>query len=164
MPHSRAPRLVFLASAGQVSQAGGFLLQKRDRNYINIYARRMGQPTESNKLYRKVKHRARPNLSSRQRPKRGPIRRRSRHRQRRREPHTEHGLGVLYICMYIDIYIYHIKYKAYWIGVLVTCYIYMYIFKYIHLHIHIHIYIFIFICIHIYIYIWGCRCFVGMQM
>ena len=50
--------------------------------------------TESNKLYRKVKHRARPNLSSRQRPKRPPIRRRSRRRQRRGEPHTEHGLGV----------------------------------------------------------------------
>ena len=50
--------------------------------------------TESNKLYRKVKHRARPNLSSRQRPKRAPTRRRSRRRQRREEPHTEHGLGV----------------------------------------------------------------------
>ena len=34
--------------------------------------------TESNKLYRKVKHRSRPNFSSRQRPKRAPIRRRSR--------------------------------------------------------------------------------------
>jgi len=51
--------------------------------------------TESNKLSCKVKHRARPNLSSRQRPKRAPIRRRSRRRQRRGEPHTEHGLGVL---------------------------------------------------------------------
>ena len=50
--------------------------------------------TESNKLYRKVKHGARPNLSSRQRPKRAPIRRRSRRRQRRGAPHTEHGLGV----------------------------------------------------------------------
>jgi len=40
-----------------------------------------------------VKHRARPNLSSRQRPKRAPIRQRSRRRQRRGEPHTEHGLG-----------------------------------------------------------------------
>jgi len=49
---------------------------------------------ESNKLYRKVKHRARPTLSSRQRPKRAPIRRRSRRRQRRGEPRTEHGLGV----------------------------------------------------------------------
>ena len=28
----------------------------------------MGQPTESNKLYRKLKHRYRPNLSPRQRP------------------------------------------------------------------------------------------------
>jgi len=62
----------------------------------DVYARRMGQPhTESNTLYRKVKHRARPNRSSRQRPKRAPIRRRSRRRQRRGEPHTEHGLGVL---------------------------------------------------------------------
>jgi len=52
--------------------------------------------TESNKLYRKVKHRVRPNLSSRQRPKRALIRRRSRRRQRRGEPHTEHGLGVLF--------------------------------------------------------------------
>ena len=51
--------------------------------------------TESNKLYRQVKHRACPNLSSRQRPKRAPIRRRSRRRQRRGEPQTEHGLGVL---------------------------------------------------------------------
>jgi len=51
--------------------------------------------TESNKLYRKVKHRARPNLSSRERPKRAQIRRRSRRQQRRVEPHTEHGLGVL---------------------------------------------------------------------
>jgi len=51
--------------------------------------------TEINTLYRKVKHRARPNLSSRQRPKRAPIRRRSRRRQRRAEPHTKHGLGVL---------------------------------------------------------------------
>ena len=51
--------------------------------------------TESNKLCRKVKHRARPNLSSRQRPKRAPIRRRLRRRQRRGEPYTEHGLGVL---------------------------------------------------------------------
>jgi len=53
--------------------------------------------TESNKLYRKVKHRARPNISSRQRPKRAPIRRRSRRRQRRGEPHTEHGLGSLFV-------------------------------------------------------------------
>jgi len=51
--------------------------------------------TESNKLHRKAKHRARPNLSSRQRPKRAPIRRRSRRRQRCGEPHTGHGLGVI---------------------------------------------------------------------
>jgi len=57
--------------------------------------------TENNKLYRKVKHRARPNISSRQRPKRAPIRRRSRRRQRRRPPHTEHGLGVLLIASLI---------------------------------------------------------------
>ena len=50
--------------------------------------------TESNKLYRKVKHRYRPNLSPRQRPKRAMTRQRSRRRQRRGEPHTEHGLGV----------------------------------------------------------------------
>ena len=49
--------------------------------------------TESNKLYRKVKHRACPNLSSRQRPKRAPIRQRSRRWQRRGESHIEHGLG-----------------------------------------------------------------------
>jgi len=60
--------------------------------------------TESNKLYRKVKDRARPNLSPGQRPKRAPIRRHSRRRQRRGEPHTEHGLGVLYsyACMYTE--------------------------------------------------------------
>jgi len=51
--------------------------------------------TESNRLYRNVKHRARPNPSSRQHPKRAPIRRRLRRRQRRGKPHTEHGLGVL---------------------------------------------------------------------
>ena len=56
--------------------------------------------TESNKLYRKVKHQARPNISSRQEPKRAPIRRRLRRRQRRGEPHTEHGLGILLVlCM-----------------------------------------------------------------
>ena len=55
---------------------------------------------ESNTLYRKVKHRARPNLSSRQRPKHAPIRRRSRRRQRRGEPRTEHGLGVLLAAYY----------------------------------------------------------------
>jgi len=38
-----------------------------------------------------------PNISSRQRPTRAPIRRRLRRRQRRGEPHTEHGLGVLLI-------------------------------------------------------------------
>ena len=54
--------------------------------------------TVSNKLYRKVKHRAYPNLSSRQRPKRALIRRRSRRRQRRGEPHTEHGFGVWTYC------------------------------------------------------------------
>ena len=52
--------------------------------------------TESNKLNRKVKPRARPNVSSRQRPKRAPIRRRSQRRQRGGEPQTEHGLGVLF--------------------------------------------------------------------
>jgi len=56
--------------------------------------------TESGKLYRKVKHRARPNscpqarpkVSSRQRPKRASTKRRSLRWQRRRAPHTEHGL------------------------------------------------------------------------
>ena len=52
-------------------------------------------PTESDKLYRKVKHRARAKVSSRQRPKRAPTKRRSPRRLRRRAPHTEHGLGVL---------------------------------------------------------------------
>jgi len=52
-------------------------------------------PHREQQIYRTVKHRARPNLSSRQRPKRAPIRRRSRRRQRHGEPHTEHGLGVL---------------------------------------------------------------------
>ena len=52
--------------------------------------------TESNKLYRKVKHRHRPNLSPHQRPtaKAASIWQRSRRRQRRGEPHTEHGLGT----------------------------------------------------------------------
>ena len=60
--------------------------------------------TESNKLYRKVKHRYRPNLSPRQRPRpnRAMIRQRSRRRQRRGEPHTEDGLGVLAASMKRD--------------------------------------------------------------
>ena len=52
--------------------------------------------TESNKLYRKVKHRY-PQIflhANGQRPKRAMIRQRSRRRQRRGETHTEHGLGV----------------------------------------------------------------------
>ena len=51
--------------------------------------------TESGKLYRKVKHRARPKVTSRHRPKRAPTKRRSPRPLRRRAPHTEHGLGVL---------------------------------------------------------------------
>jgi len=52
--------------------------------------------TESNKLCRKVKHRARPNIVSRKRrPKRAPIRRRSRRRQRRGEPHTEESFSYI---------------------------------------------------------------------
>jgi len=70
---------------------------------LQIYARPCSADgsthTESNKRYRKVKHRARPNLSLRQRPKRAPTRRRSRRRQKRGEPHTEHGLGVLFVCL-----------------------------------------------------------------
>ena len=62
--------------------------------YIYLCSADGSTHTESNKLYRKVKDRALSNLSSRQRPKRAPIRRRSRRRQRRGEPHTEHGLGV----------------------------------------------------------------------
>jgi len=50
--------------------------------------------TESGKLYRKVKHQARPKVSSRQRPKRAPTDRQSPRRLRHRAPHTEHGLGV----------------------------------------------------------------------
>jgi len=63
-----------------------------------IYARRMGQPTQ-----RATNYIARSNIDTAQiflhangqRPKRAMIRQRSRRRQRRGEPHTEHGLGVL---------------------------------------------------------------------
>jgi len=65
------------------------------RRVSNVCSADGSTHTESNKLYRKVKHRSRPNLSSRQRPKRAPIRRRSRRRQRRGELHTKHGLRVL---------------------------------------------------------------------
>ena len=51
--------------------------------------------TVSGKLYRKVKHRASPKVSSRQRPKRALTKRRSPRRLRHRAPHTGHGLGVL---------------------------------------------------------------------
>jgi len=51
--------------------------------------------SEQQTILQKVKHRARPNLSSSQRPKRAPTRRRLRRRQRRGEPHTERGLGIL---------------------------------------------------------------------
>jgi len=51
--------------------------------------------TESGTLYHKVKHRARPKVCSRRRPKRTPTKRRSTRRLRRRAPHTEHSLGVL---------------------------------------------------------------------
>jgi len=50
--------------------------------------------TESGKLYRKVEHRARSKVCSRQRPKRAPTKRRSPRRLRRRAPHTEQGFGV----------------------------------------------------------------------
>jgi len=64
----------------------------------NIYARRMGQPTQ-----RATNYTARSNIDTAQiflhangqRPKRAPIRQRLRRRQRHGEPHTEHGLGVL---------------------------------------------------------------------
>jgi len=66
---------------------------------FNMYARRMGQPTQ-----RATNYTARSNIdiaqiffhASGQRPKRAMIRQRSRRRQRRGEPHTEHGLGVLH--------------------------------------------------------------------
>jgi len=58
----------------------------------------MGRPTQ-----RATNYTARSNIDTAQiflhangqRPKRAPIRQRSRRRQRRGEPHTEHGLGVL---------------------------------------------------------------------
>jgi len=70
------------------------LVCTRDCNYQ--YARRMGQPTQ-----RATNYTARSNIDTAQiflhangqRPKRVPIRQRSRRRQRRGEPHTEHGLG-----------------------------------------------------------------------
>jgi len=60
---------------------------------FNPYARRMGQPTQ-----RATNYTARSNIDTAQiflhangqRPKRAPIRQRSRRRQRRGEPHTEH--------------------------------------------------------------------------
>jgi len=66
---------------------------------ILVYARRMGQPTQ-----RATNYTARSNIDTAQiflhangqRPKRAMIRQRSRRRQRRGEPHTEHGLGVLF--------------------------------------------------------------------
>ena len=51
--------------------------------------------TESNKLYRKVKHRSPPKSFLTPTAKARPVRRRSRRLQGRRAPHTEHGLGVL---------------------------------------------------------------------
>jgi len=61
--------------------------------------------TESRKLYRKVKHRARPNTSSRWRPKRAPTRRRSRRRQRRGEfvcmPCPFLGVVLYVVCVYV---------------------------------------------------------------
>ena len=64
----------------------------------NQETRRMGQPTQ-----RATNYTARSNIDTAhiflhangQRPKRAPIRQRSRRRQRRGEPHTEDGLGVL---------------------------------------------------------------------
>jgi len=50
--------------------------------------------TESNKLYRKVKHRSPPKSILTPTAKARPVRRRSRRLQGRRAPHTEHGLGV----------------------------------------------------------------------
>ena len=58
----------------------------------------MGEPTQ-----RATNYTARSNIDTAQiflhangqRPKRAPIRQRSRRRRRREEPHTEHGLGVL---------------------------------------------------------------------
>jgi len=69
------------------------------------YARRMGQPTQ-----RATNYTARSNIdtaqiflhSNGQRPKRAPIRQRSRRRQRRGEPHTEDGLGVLLLAQHIS--------------------------------------------------------------
>jgi len=63
-----------------------------------IYARRMGQPTQraTNYTARSTFDTAQIFLHANgQRPKRAPIRQRSRRRQRRGEPHTEDGLGVL---------------------------------------------------------------------
>ena len=65
---------------------------------VNLYARRMGQPTQ-----RATNYTAKSNIDTAQiflhangqRPKRAMIRQRSRRRQRRGEPHTEHVLGVL---------------------------------------------------------------------
>jgi len=51
--------------------------------------------TESNKLYRKIKHRSPPKSFLTPTAKARPARRRSRRLQGRRAPHTEHGLGVL---------------------------------------------------------------------
>ena len=65
--------------------------------YISLYIY-----TERGKLYGKVKDRAGPTLSSRQRPQRALTKRRSLRRQRRRAPHTEHGLGVPSRYIYMD--------------------------------------------------------------
>jgi len=81
---------------GQRGVYRAIVVQKYCRvNPKNICSADGSTHTESNELYREVKPRARPNLSSRQRPKRAPTRRRSRRRQRRGELHTEHGLRVL---------------------------------------------------------------------
>jgi len=89
---ARAMRCDSMAAASFTMRCESWNKKGNDRS---ICSADRSTHTESNKLYRTVKHRARPNISSRQRPKRAPTRRRSRRRQRRGEPHTEHGLGVL---------------------------------------------------------------------
>ena len=84
---------IWIRRRSSPSTAAKSAIQTQPPRAPELCARRVGQP--SGKLYRKVKHRARPKFFSRQRPERAPIRRRSLRRQKRGAPHTEHGLGAL---------------------------------------------------------------------
>jgi len=89
-PASRA-RAVLPSNVQAVSPAVSYVHMHRPR----LCSAGGSTHTESNKLYRKVKHRSPPKSILTPTAKSRPVRRRSRRLQGRRAPHTEHGLGVL---------------------------------------------------------------------